>query len=104
MDDSLRRSPDGRKDLVHEYRRILTKASGFRLWPLDRRVAEEGAILRARYGYRTPDAIQVATASVCGAEAFLNFLTNDRKLKTCQEVNVVLLDDFIENGSNPTPV
>jgi predicted nucleic acid-binding protein len=44
--------------------------------------------LRARYGFRTPDAVHLATAISEGASVFL---TGDAELVRCDEVNVELL-------------
>jgi len=82
---------DQRADLVREYRDLLTGSRGFFLFPLDREIAEQGARIRAQFGFRTPDAIQLATAVTHGADVFL---TNDRKLKNFEDVQVVVLDDF----------
>ena len=43
------------------------------------------AALRARHGFKTPDAIHRATAIEAGAEAFL---TGDAGLATCTDVSV----------------
>ncbi len=88
---------DGRADLAQKYRDLLIGSRGFSLFPLDRRIAEDGAGIRARYGFRTPDAIQLATAVRHGADAFL---TNDAKLKGFDQLEVLVLDDF----SPPEPV
>ncbi|WP_404987325.1 type II toxin-antitoxin system VapC family toxin [Candidatus Hadarchaeum sp.] len=58
---------------------------------MDAAIAERAADLRARYGLRTPDALQVATALHAGATAFL---TNDARLKAVRELEVVLLDEL----------
>ncbi len=87
---------DGRPDLAQTYRNLLIGSRGFSLFPLDRKIAEDGAEIRARYSFRTPDAIQLATAVRHGAEAFL---TNDEKLKGFDRLDIVLLDEF---RSQPT--
>lgn len=82
---------DGRADLAQQYRDLLIGSRGFSLFPLDRGIAEDGAGIRARYGFRTPDAIQLATAVRHGADAFL---TNDEKLRNFDQLEVVVLGDF----------
>lgn len=82
---------DGRADLAQRYRDVLIGSRGFSLFPLDRWIAEEGAGIRARYGFRTPDAIQLATAKRHGADVFL---TNDVRLKRFDQIEVLVLDDF----------
>jgi len=51
-------------------------------------VIEQATDLRARYGFRTPDAIHLATAMVESAHVFL---TGDDAFKRCTEVNVEIL-------------
>ncbi len=86
----------GRRDLASAYKNILTQASGFTLFALDDAIAEVAADIRARYQYKTPDAIQLATAVHHGAEAFLS---NDRRLKGFAQLDVVVLDDFLGRAS-----
>ena len=54
-------------------------------------VADKTVELRAEYGLRTPDAIQLATAVSCGSDYVL---TNDRKWKQVNQCNTVLLDEL----------
>jgi predicted nucleic acid-binding protein len=49
--------------------------------------------MRALHGLRTPDAIQLATATICGADYFL---TNDRKLSRVPGIEVVIVADLVE--------
>lgn len=53
---------EGREDLIGAYREILLRARAFDLVPVDREVAESAARIRAEHGFRTPDAIQLASA------------------------------------------
>jgi predicted nucleic acid-binding protein len=53
----------GDKELADQYRRILLHANQVTTAPVSEIIADEAAQLRARYGLRTPDAIQIATAS-----------------------------------------
>ena len=46
---------------------------------------ERATLLRARYGFRTPDAIHLAAAIDSGCDLFL---TNDSQLARCQEITV----------------
>ena len=52
-------------------------------------IAEEAVRLRAAHNIHTPDAIQVATAILAGASAFL---TNDFKLASIPDIKVLVLD------------
>jgi predicted nucleic acid-binding protein len=64
----------GDHKLVGQYSRILLNARNFTTLPVSPSIAAEAARIRAAYGARTPDAIQLATALNGGATAFL---TND---------------------------
>lgn len=82
-----------RLDLVNKYKEILSTAKGFTLFPINGEIAEQGARIRALYNFRVPDAIQLATALCQGAGAFV---TNDKKLKKFDKIDVVLLKEFIK--------
>jgi len=53
--------------------------------PLSRIVIDRATELRARYGFRTPDALHLAAAIVGDCDLFL---TNDRRLRRCTEILV----------------
>jgi predicted nucleic acid-binding protein len=53
--------------------------------PLTRSVIDLATKLRARYGFKTPDAIHLAAAIINGCDVFL---TNDYRLDKCTEVTV----------------
>ena len=55
---------------------------------VNREVAKEAASIRREYGFRLPDSIQLATALVAKAQAFV---TNDQRLKKFQQLPIVLL-------------
>ena len=78
--------------LVEKYCEILLNAKNMSIYPVINDIAIESAKLRAKYGMRTPDAIQVATAVYAGASYFL---TNDRRLKKIKEIKVITLDDLM---------
>lgn len=84
---------DGRGELADAYREILVHSASFALVPLDREVSESAAKIRAKHNFKTPDAIQLASALHAGARAFL---TNDVQLRRFAELDVVILDDFVE--------
>jgi predicted nucleic acid-binding protein len=65
---------NGNEALAQEYREILRSSSALRVAPVSAEIAAEAARLRATFGLRTPDAIQLATAVTLQAAAFL---TND---------------------------
>lgn len=79
----------GREDLAREYRDILLRSPGLTALSLDEVIAEEAARLRAVYGVRTPDAIQLATARIGGASFFL---TNDAELPALPGISILVVD------------
>ena len=77
--------------LQQEYRDILLYSPDFEVIPIDVNVAERAAELRARYGLRTPDALQIAAALSSDCEAFV---TNDSKLQRVTELRTLVLDNL----------
>jgi predicted nucleic acid-binding protein len=89
--------------LVHPYRKedldrvntiyALTSTYPHLSWmPVTLALADAAARLRAKYGLRTPDAIQVATA-VSGAAT--GFIGNDEGFRRVTELEVLLLDSVV---------
>lgn len=62
------------RDLALKYSHILLNANNLKTLSISSVIATEAAHLRARYGFKTPDAIQLATAQQGNATFFL---TND---------------------------
>ena len=77
----------GKPELVSLYRNLLGSFPNLHFIPFDANVADISSDLRARYGLRTPDAIQVATAIHQRADAFV---TNDAGLRRDEEIRVML--------------
>lgn len=86
---------EGREDLASAYRRLLLDSESLLLHPIDRAVLEEAARIRARYRFRSPDAIQLATARLAGADAFV---TNDARLRLFADVPVIVLADAVQTS------
>lgn len=85
-----------RPAVAHAYEALLAHFPHLVLADVTRQVARRAAQLRARYRIRPADALQVATALVHGATAFV---TNDRLLTRLLPVlDVVVLDDFASTG------
>ncbi len=57
--------------------------------PVSDDIAERAAFIRARYNFKTPDAIQIATAFLSGCQIFL---TNDETLSSIEGIDILLLD------------
>ena len=81
----------GRLDLAEQYRDVLTNTKGIQLVPVSERIAEHAATLRAQHRLRTPDAIQLATAKISGAAAFI---TNDEQFAKT-DFNVTVLNRIL---------
>jgi len=81
-----------RPAVARAYEALLAHFPHLTLIDVTRDVARRAAQLRARYRIRPADALQVATALVHGATAFV---TNDRLLaRLTPSLDVVVLDDF----------
>ena len=81
----------GQLHLQKEYRDLLLHSANFYTLPISAEIAEHAAGLRAQYGLRTPDALQVAVAKTANCQAFL---TNDKDLKRIEEIKVLILDEL----------
>lgn len=82
-----------RPSVARRYEALLANFPHLALVDVTRHVARQAAQLRARYRIRPADALQVATALVHGATAFV---TNDRQLTRLHPaLDVVVLDDFV---------
>jgi predicted nucleic acid-binding protein len=73
------------------YQNFLLQGRNLTLTTIDTVVADRAATLRANYGLRTPDALQIAAALTAGADAFL---TNDSGLRRVTELRVLILNDM----------
>jgi len=80
---------EGRIDLANQYKTILSNK--LEMVPLDEAVSLKAAELRAKYGFRTPDAIQLASVIHRKGDVFI---TNDTGLKKTKEIKVLTLDDI----------
>ncbi len=81
----------GRNDLHEAYRELLLKSSNFHTLPISATVAENAALMRATYGLRLPDAIQIAFALEVGCQAIV---CNDHAMRRVSELRVLILDDL----------
>lgn len=78
-----------RFDLVEQYKEILTNELDMVI--LDESVSLKAAELRAKYGIKTPDAIQLASVMSKKGEVFI---TNDERLDVVKEIKVLTLNDL----------
>ena len=82
-----------RPAVAREYEALLAHFPNLVLADVTRDVARQAAQLRASYRVRPADALQVATALIHSATAFV---TNDRSLtRLAPMLDIVMLDDFV---------
>ncbi len=81
----------GDQMLARQYSRILLNAAHVQTLAVSPEIAFEASPLRANWGYKTPDAIQLATAQF-GRATF--FLTNDEALSGIASLRVVVLKNL----------
>lgn len=82
----------GDEDLAERYQALLTRSQGLTLRDLDRPLLRTAAGLRATFGMKTPDALQMAAALSTRCSAFL---TNDRRLPSVSGMKTLQLEDFL---------
>lgn len=83
----------GNLTALRDYELYLTNFPHLQLHPFDAAVARKVALLRAATGLRTPDAIQLATATVAGATAIVG---NDKGWQgKTGALALLLLDDYL---------
>lgn len=76
---------------IEAYKSILSDFPNLEIVPVDNEIADIASTLRADYGIKTPDAIQVATSI---KEECSVFVTNDLALKKIKEIKVLTLKDM----------
>lgn len=79
----------GNVELAGQYRDIVLDQENLTTVPVSTEIAEAAAQLRATYNLRTPDAIQMATAT---QEDATFFLTNDARLASIPDLEVLVLE------------
>lgn len=82
---------DGRGDLVRMYEQTLLNSQQVQMVNIDVALAKRAIQLRALYGFRVPDALQLSAALEHGATLFV---TNDHRFRKTRELSVLILDDF----------
>ncbi len=81
---SLKSSDESSKHLLE----LFLETPNLTVENLGPEIANEAARVRRIYGFRTPDAIQLATAIYCKAE---KFITNDKRLASFKEIKIEFL-------------
>jgi predicted nucleic acid-binding protein len=95
MEVAVRPLQLGRHDAADEYELLLSSFPNLLVVELNRACARRAAELRATYRLRPADSLQVAACLQHGATALL---TNDKGLRRIQELEVVMLDDFVSEN------
>ena len=75
-------------NMIRSYYGYLPRAPFLQLVPVTIEIADKAAEFRAKYGFKTPDAIQLGTALVEGATLFL---TRDHEFRKQKEIEVGFL-------------
>jgi predicted nucleic acid-binding protein len=81
-----------RHDILNSFKKLLTAGNNFSIIPVTIDLAIKAASIRAQYGLRTPDAIQIDTAQQYAEY----FLTNDIKLGKVPEVKTLIINELIK--------
>jgi predicted nucleic acid-binding protein len=80
------------EELAGRYRDFLLRSANFTIYDIDPLIGEQAAKLRAEYGIRTPDAVQLAIGTGNGGTLFV---TNDKRLKKVKETEIMVLEDYV---------
>ncbi|MBI1880221.1 MAG: PIN domain-containing protein [Chloroflexi bacterium] len=84
-----------RGDVARQYEALLVNFPNLKLVDVTREVARQAAQLRAKYNLRPADALQVATAMVSDATAWVG---NDKQLARLEPaIEIIILEDFVES-------
>jgi len=79
-------------DLIKKYSEILNNSENLFLSVVDKEIALAAARLRAAHKLKIPDAIQLATGLINGADVFI---TNDNSFKRAGQCKVIVLNEFL---------
>lgn len=82
----------GDASLCDRYRKLILESRHLEVLQISVEIADRAAHLRAAYGLRIPDAMQLATALHANCEAFL---TNDSRFKRVAEIRILLLSEIV---------
>jgi len=78
--------------IIYEYKKILNDPELVTLVSTTQDIYIHSASNRANFNLKLPDAIHVATAQSIDADIFL---TNDKKIRTPNNMEIIILDDFL---------
>lgn len=83
----LRSADEG---LVRHYEAFLESGGGVSMIPVSRAILRQSAELRARFRYKTPDAIHVASAEASGCRLFVSA---DKRLNVPETLTRINVDE-----------
>mgnify|MGYP001592427599 FL=1 len=75
---------------IKELEKLFLDTPNLNTFEVNQEIAVNAAKIRRKYGFRLPDAIQLATAKLNKAKAFIS---NDERLKRFKELNVILINE-----------
>ena len=82
---------ENKMELVKQYHMLLTESPEITLLPIDLPPAREAVRLRADYGMKTADALQIAAAVCHGADLIV---TNDKTWQRLPGLPIVLVEEL----------
>jgi predicted nucleic acid-binding protein len=95
MEILVKPKTEGLPQVARDYEYYLTTFPNLNFYEMGLDVARKASDLRAADRIKSPDAIQLATAILYGATAFI---TNDKIFKKVQGVEVLILDKFLKSS------
>jgi len=84
---------EGLLQVARDYEYYLTTFPNLTFYEMGIEIARKASDLRATERIKSPDAIQLATAILHGATAFL---TNDKIFERVKEIDILILDKFLK--------
>ena len=76
---------------IKELEEAFDTTPNLKVFGVDRDIALDAAKIRRKYGFRLPDAVQLATALRSKAQAFVS---NDKRITKFKEFSIILLSDI----------
>jgi predicted nucleic acid-binding protein len=80
----------GQNDIVDIYKDFFSNSKGFSVMGIDSGIAESTAKIRAEFGFKVPDALQLALFEHNDCDYFI---TNDKQLKDYDKTKIYILGE-----------
>ena len=93
MEILIKPKAEGLPQAARDYEYYLTTFPNLTFYEMGLEVARKASDLRATERIKAPDAIQIATAMLYGAKAFL---TNDKIFDRVRGIDILILNKFIK--------